>query len=138
MAKCEYCGKEVLLPFKCPYCGGLFCAEHRLPEKHECLFLPKKRFWYQKQRRDIERREQMESEKLIEKPIEKPSQKPSSLGKALKEASIAVLVIAILIGGCLLLPVVALSTENPALIFFGLFGILFLVFFIISLLERHF
>ena len=134
MAKCEYCGKEVLLPFKCPYCGGLFCAEHRLPEKHECLFLPKKRFWYQKQRRDIERKEQMESEKLIEK----PSQKSSGLGEALKEAFAVVLVLAILIGGCFLLAVVVVPTENPALMFFGLFGILFLVFFIIFLLERHF
>jgi Zn-dependent protease len=35
-AKCQYCGKEVVLPFKCAYCGGLFCAEHRLPESHAC------------------------------------------------------------------------------------------------------
>lgn len=34
--KCEYCGKEVDMPFKCPYCGGLFCADHRLPENHDC------------------------------------------------------------------------------------------------------
>ncbi|MGB9676534.1 MAG: AN1-type zinc finger domain-containing protein [Candidatus Bathyarchaeales archaeon] len=34
--QCERCGKEVFLPFKCPYCGGYFCAEHRLPENHEC------------------------------------------------------------------------------------------------------
>ena len=36
MAKCEYCGKEVVLPFKCSYCGGIFCIEHHLPEKHNC------------------------------------------------------------------------------------------------------
>jgi len=24
------------LPFKCQYCQGLFCAEHRLPENHSC------------------------------------------------------------------------------------------------------
>jgi Zn-dependent protease len=35
-AKCQYCGKDVVLPFKCAYCGGFFCAEHRLPESHEC------------------------------------------------------------------------------------------------------
>ncbi len=35
-AKCQYCGKEVVLPFKCAYCGGFFCAEHRLPESHAC------------------------------------------------------------------------------------------------------
>jgi len=36
MVKCGVCGKELVLPFKCPYCGGYFCAEHRLPEKHNC------------------------------------------------------------------------------------------------------
>jgi Zn-dependent protease len=25
-----------VLPFKCAYCGGFFCAEHRLPESHAC------------------------------------------------------------------------------------------------------
>jgi len=36
MAKCAVCGMEVLMPFKCNYCGDYFCAEHRLPEKHSC------------------------------------------------------------------------------------------------------
>jgi len=40
MAKCEYCGKEVDLPFKCPFCGHYFCIEHRLPENHDCPNLP--------------------------------------------------------------------------------------------------
>lgn len=34
--KCQKCEKEVFLPFRCPYCGGSFCSEHRLPENHEC------------------------------------------------------------------------------------------------------
>jgi len=34
--KCQFCGKEEVLPFKCQYCGGLFCPEHRLPENHAC------------------------------------------------------------------------------------------------------
>jgi len=34
--KCQYCGAEEPLPFKCPFCGGYFCAQHRLPESHEC------------------------------------------------------------------------------------------------------
>lgn len=34
--KCDYCGKEVYLPFVCKYCGGKFCADHRLPESHNC------------------------------------------------------------------------------------------------------
>lgn len=34
--KCEKCQQEVFLPFRCPYCSGYFCSEHRLPENHDC------------------------------------------------------------------------------------------------------
>ncbi len=34
--KCKQCGQETFLPFQCPYCGGQFCTEHRLPENHGC------------------------------------------------------------------------------------------------------
>lgn len=34
---CQICGKYVYpLPYICKYCGGVFCVEHRLPEKHNC------------------------------------------------------------------------------------------------------
>lgn len=33
---CRKCGQETFLPFRCPYCGDQFCAEHRLPESHKC------------------------------------------------------------------------------------------------------
>jgi len=36
MPKCEYCGKVIGLPFRCSFCGGRFCPEHRLPEYHSC------------------------------------------------------------------------------------------------------
>lgn len=36
MPQCDFCGKEVLLPFECKFCGGNFCVEHRLPENHSC------------------------------------------------------------------------------------------------------
>lgn len=36
MAKCDYCGKEIPLPYKCGYCVGTFCPKHRLPENHDC------------------------------------------------------------------------------------------------------
>lgn len=39
MARCDYCGREVDLPFRCRYCGGLYCSEHRLPEAHGCTGL---------------------------------------------------------------------------------------------------
>ena len=34
--ECQLCKKGVALPFKCPYCSGYFCPEHRLPENHAC------------------------------------------------------------------------------------------------------
>ncbi|MEM2864760.1 MAG: AN1-type zinc finger protein, partial [Candidatus Bathyarchaeia archaeon] len=36
MSRCEYCGMDVYLPFTCRHCGASLCADHRLPERHEC------------------------------------------------------------------------------------------------------
>lgn len=36
MARCDYCGSEEDMPFTCTYCKGIFCADHRLPEAHNC------------------------------------------------------------------------------------------------------
>jgi Zn-dependent protease len=33
---CQKCAQETLMPFQCPYCGGQFCSQHRLPENHAC------------------------------------------------------------------------------------------------------
>jgi Zn-dependent protease len=33
---CQTCGQDVVMPFHCPYCGGQFCSQHRLPENHNC------------------------------------------------------------------------------------------------------
>lgn len=39
MVNCKFCGTSLeYLPFRCKYCGGDFCKEHRLPEKHNCSF----------------------------------------------------------------------------------------------------
>ena len=39
MTFCENCGEPInYLPFKCKYCGGVYCKKHRLPENHECTF----------------------------------------------------------------------------------------------------
>lgn len=34
--KCEKCGLDLELPFKCNYCEHYYCPEHRLPESHDC------------------------------------------------------------------------------------------------------
>jgi predicted nucleic acid binding AN1-type Zn finger protein len=36
LVKCLVCNKEVYLPFKCQFCEGSFCLDHRLPENHKC------------------------------------------------------------------------------------------------------
>jgi len=33
---CEKCRKDDLIPFTCNYCKKTFCADHHLPENHEC------------------------------------------------------------------------------------------------------
>jgi hypothetical protein len=40
MTECEICGKDVLMPFECNFCGRNFCEEHRLPENHDCAGAP--------------------------------------------------------------------------------------------------
>jgi membrane associated rhomboid family serine protease len=38
---CNICGKKEVLPYRCKFCGEMFCSEHRLPENHYCLGLEK-------------------------------------------------------------------------------------------------
>lgn len=37
--RCEQCGIDEAIPFKCRYCQRNFCSSHRLPPNHECIFL---------------------------------------------------------------------------------------------------
>jgi TM2 domain-containing membrane protein YozV len=34
--RCSFCHTDCYLPFRCQYCGGLFCGFHRLPFNHAC------------------------------------------------------------------------------------------------------
>lgn len=36
MPPCDVCGRQEDLPYRCHYCGGTYCGEHRLPESHNC------------------------------------------------------------------------------------------------------
>lgn len=39
MTKCFYCKKSIeKIPFRCKYCGMVFCRKHRLPENHACSY----------------------------------------------------------------------------------------------------
>lgn len=102
MPECHYCGKEVVFPFKCNYCGKTFCAEHRLPEKHQCTNLPKEPFWYQREKAVIieakqQRIKEGELHFIKEKspgtqPKESKSRKPLVLVTSFKAWSIIFLV----------------------------------------------
>jgi len=37
--KCYYCNSFASFGFTCSFCGGYFCSDHRLPEKHQCVGL---------------------------------------------------------------------------------------------------
>ena len=44
MAKCSKCNRNIKgLPFRCRYCNKLYCADHRLPEDHNCEGLEKQK-----------------------------------------------------------------------------------------------
>ncbi|MFX1327824.1 MAG: AN1-type zinc finger domain-containing protein [Promethearchaeota archaeon] len=45
MTNCYYCNNKITdIPYRCKYCGMIFCNQHRLPENHKCAFdLRKKR-----------------------------------------------------------------------------------------------
>ncbi|MFC7041597.1 rhomboid family intramembrane serine protease [Halonotius sp. GCM10025705] len=36
MANCDECGADENMPYQCKRCGHTFCADHRLPENHDC------------------------------------------------------------------------------------------------------
>lgn len=40
MGICYYCGKEVEILYRCPFCNVQYCADHRLPEQHNCSKMP--------------------------------------------------------------------------------------------------
>jgi hypothetical protein len=33
---CRHCGSQPDLPYRCQYCDGTYCPDHRLPEGHDC------------------------------------------------------------------------------------------------------
>jgi Zn-dependent protease len=33
---CQTCKTPTGMPYYCPYCGGQYCSQHRLPENHTC------------------------------------------------------------------------------------------------------
>ncbi|MEM3578387.1 MAG: AN1-type zinc finger protein [Candidatus Bathyarchaeia archaeon] len=85
MPQCEHCGKEVILPYKCGFCGHYFCVEHRLPENHNC---PNLSFKFQREEKVEEQtieKERIASEgelHFVKEPIERQrTEEPKPKGK---------------------------------------------------------
>ncbi|MFX1377175.1 MAG: AN1-type zinc finger domain-containing protein [Promethearchaeota archaeon] len=39
MSNCYFCRKKIdTIPYRCTFCGMLFCNIHRIPENHDCPF----------------------------------------------------------------------------------------------------
>jgi len=90
MGKCEFCGEEVDLPFRCSFCKGYFCIDHRLPENHKCLRTPPRTplgHWKGKKQKELP---------IFQYPKEKLP-KPVSKKTVLKKI-IVLLLIAIILG----------------------------------------
>lgn len=93
MVKCSECDEEVDIPFKCKFCGEVFCSTHRLPENHDCVGLDR-----------YEEKAQKDS-KVIYEPFqaESPSSSSSSglfsslLGKISKKYHLMIIFICILV-----------------------------------------
>jgi hypothetical protein len=75
MGQCQFCKKEVDIPFVCSYCGQSFCSEHRLPENHLCPALQKFKDGKWKDYKELKKNpEKQQNQPKLKKP-KKPKQK---------------------------------------------------------------
>jgi Zn-dependent protease len=90
--ECQKCGKETFLPFRCPYCGGYFCSEHRLPENHECPRIELARFPKRKEQTIIQRTQQPYEYTVTYIPVQ-PKRKLHFSSREAKHLTIAALLV---------------------------------------------
>ncbi len=79
MTTCSLCGHDDL-SFTCPYCNGVFCGEHRLPESHGCPGIQKVRESAQRRVSDSLGFEEFEEENQTWTPVmsrKKPKKRSS-------------------------------------------------------------
>jgi len=62
---CNYCLMPFSLTYRCHRCGGWYCSEHRLPERHNCPDEGKKVLAGRIQRKESRKEERKEKEKII-------------------------------------------------------------------------
>lgn len=105
--QCEICGKEDALVFQCNYCHNYFCAEHHLPENHDCPNKPKIAPLYV---RPLEG-ESREPSPTITHPLPKQHSKPKLLKKI---ATVFALVIIAVLLLWFAYPILQQSVQNSS------------------------
>jgi hypothetical protein len=60
---CNYCLASFSLTYRCHRCGGWYCVEHRLPEKHNCPDEGRGSVAKRTQRKETSRKEQNKEKK---------------------------------------------------------------------------
>lgn len=60
---CNYCFVSLPLPYRCRRCGGWYCSEHRLPERHNCPAGGVEAFAQRRERRMEERKRETQEKK---------------------------------------------------------------------------
>lgn len=73
MVNCEHCGKDIYMPFKCKYCSKSFCADHRLPEAHDCKDLVRG----PGHREQVQYQQPAETEYLTPEPVQQDYYEPT-------------------------------------------------------------
>ncbi|QGA80091.1 rhomboid family intramembrane serine protease [Candidatus Nanohalobium constans] len=106
MVECSECGKQSM-SFTCRYCGGKFCSEHRLPEKHDCNGLEsgkKEEYSTSSDSEDEEDQKWFDDKFKDKKKPEKQYQKPSMLNetKRILRNNITLVVIGLTVASFLL------------------------------------
>jgi Zn-dependent protease len=90
--KCQKCGQETFLPFRCPHCDGYFCPEHRLPENHECPKIELARV-PKEEMRSLVVREQKPHTYTVTYSVEKPRRLRRFSSKEIKHLIVGALIV---------------------------------------------
>ncbi|MEM3696629.1 MAG: AN1-type zinc finger domain-containing protein [Candidatus Bathyarchaeia archaeon] len=91
--KCQKCQQEVFLPFRCPYCGGYFCPEHRLPEAHQCPNMELARAPKEETRMPIIQKQKSYEYAVTYLPVQTTQRKVYFSAKEVKHLTIAALLV---------------------------------------------
>jgi len=60
---CNFCLTSTPFPYRCHRCGGWYCGEHRLPERHNCPSGPSEAVIQRTQRKEEEKKKETREKK---------------------------------------------------------------------------